>query len=244
MGIISTVSLSLPIIILAFTGLYGYRSFPALLLFYILAVGNNLLTEGYINANPVFVHNYGIINNLLETPLILLFLTYFSHSTKLNRQIRMLIGAIIIYEAIIVAMLGFTVKAITVTIGSGLLLVLAFCIPFFMRQIRNTIMYRKATGKAAMISALLFSYGCFAILYLIFYVFKTQYRDDAFLVFFLATTLSSILMSIGIFIERKRVQKLNELLTTRKELSLIYNETKTATPLKAAILDFDKNQWN
>jgi hypothetical protein len=51
-------------------------------------------------------------------------------------------------------------------------------------------------------------------------------------------------MSIGIFIERKRVQKLNELKTTRKELSEIYNETKTAAPLKAAILDFDKDQWN
>ena len=95
-----------------------------------------------------------------------------------------------------------------------------------------------------MISALLFGYGCFAILYLIFYIFKTQYKADAFLVFFLATTLSSILMSIGIYIERKRVQKLNELKVTRKELSAIYDGTETAAGLRTAILDFDRDQYN
>jgi hypothetical protein len=244
MGFISTVSLSLPIVMMIGTKLFRYRSFPALLLFYALAVGNNFLTEGYINADPGFIRYYGITNNLLEAPLILSFLTYFSTSPQLTRRMKMLIAAFIIYEVAIIAALGFTVKAITITIGSGLVLILSFCVPFFMRQTRNTIMYRKATGKALIAAALLFAYGCFAILYMVFYIFKTPYKADSFLIFFLATTLSSVLMSIGIFIERKRVQKLNELITTRKELSVIYNETKTAVPLKTAILDFDKDQWN
>ena len=53
-----------------------------------------------------------------------------------------------------------------------------------------------------------------------------------------------MLICAGIVIERKRVQKLNELKQTRKELSIIYKEKKTACSVKTAILDFDKNQWN
>jgi hypothetical protein len=78
-----------------------------------------------------------------------------------------------------------------------------------------------------------------------YYVFKTPYVADTFLVYFLVSTLSSLLMCTGIIIERKRVQKLNELLQTRKELSELYKEeTKTAAPLRTAMLDFDKDQWN
>ncbi len=49
---------------------------------------------------------------------------------------------------------------------------------------------------------------------------------------------------IGLAIERKRIQKLQELKVTRKELSTIYTETKRAAPLRTAILDFDRDQWN
>jgi len=35
---------------------------------------------------------------------------------------------------------------------------------------------------------------------------------------------------------------LNKLLQTRKELSDIYKDTKTAIPLRTAMLDFDKDQ--
>jgi hypothetical protein len=244
MGIVSTVSLSLPVVMLITMKLYGYRSFPALLLFYAIAVGNNFLTEGYINADPGFIRYYGIINNLLEAPLILSFLTYFSTSPSLTRRMKIIIAVFVVYEIIIIAIMGFTVNAITITIGSGLLLILGFCSTFFMRQTRVTIMYRKATGKALMLASLLFVYGCFAILYLMFYIFRTPFKADSFLIFFLATTISSLLMCLGISIERKRVQKVNELITTRKELSVIYNETKTAVPLRTAILDFDKDQWN
>jgi hypothetical protein len=77
-----------------------------------------------------------------------------------------------------------------------------------------------------------------------YYVFKTPYVADTFLVYFLVATFSSLVMCAGIFLERKRVQKLNELKVTRKELSAFYPETKTAAPLRTAMLDFDKDQWN
>jgi hypothetical protein len=51
-------------------------------------------------------------------------------------------------------------------------------------------------------------------------------------------------MCIGLVIERKRIQKLQELKVTRKELSAIYTDTKRAAPLRTAMLDFDRDQWN
>jgi hypothetical protein len=87
-----------------------------------------------------------------------------------------------------------------------------------------------------------------------YYIFKAhigadgkvneQYMNDTFLIYFIAASLSSIIMCIGLTIERKRIQKLQELKVTRKELSTIYTETKRAAPLRTAILDFDRDQWN
>lgn len=105
-------------------------------------------------------------------------------------------------------------------------------------------MHHKATGKAIIAAALLFAYGCYTIIYMMYYVFKTPHVADTFLVYFLVATFSSFLLCAGIIIERKRVQKLYELKQTRKELLDIYKDTKTAAPLRTAILDFDKDQWN
>ena len=243
MGLVSTIALSLPILTIIATKLYGYRSFPALLIYYTIAVGDNFLTQGYIRADTSFIRYYGIINNLLETPLILIFLTYFSTSAALTRKIKILIAAFAVYEIIIVLIFGLTRNAITITIGCGLLLILSFCIIFFVRQTKITIMHRKATGKALIAGSFLFSFGCYSIIYLMYYIFKTP-KAETFLVYFFVTIFSSMLICAGIVIERKRVQKLNELKQTRKELSVIYKENTPTVPIKTITLDFDQEQWN
>ena len=243
MGLISTIALSLPILTIIATKLYGYRSFPALLFYYIIVIGDNFLTQGYIHSDAAFIRYYGIVNNLLETPLILIFLTYFSSSALLTRKMKILTVAFSVYEIIIVSMFGFTRNAITITTGCGLLLILSFCVIFFARQTKITIMHRKSTGKALIAGSFLFSFGCYSIIYLMYYIFKTP-KAETFLVYFLVTTFSSILICAGIVIERKRVQKLNELKQTRKELSIVYKETTQAVPIKTITLDFDREQWN
>ena len=243
MGVVSTIALSLPILTIIATKLYGYRSFPALLLYYAIAVGDNFLTQGYIQVDKAFIRYYGVTNNLLEVPLILFFLTYFSTSAQLTKRMKILIMAFSVYEIIIVSILGFTRSAITITIGSGLLLILSFCVIFFVRQTKITIMHRKATGKALIAGSFLFSFGCFSIIYLMYYIFKTP-KADTFVIYFLVTTFSSVLICAGIVIERKRVIKLNELKQTRKELSIVYKENTPTVPIKKIPLDFDQEQWN
>ncbi|MBK5272484.1 MAG: hypothetical protein JJE22_15895 [Bacteroidia bacterium] len=113
-------------------------------------------------------------------------------------------------------------------------------------------MHHKASGKAIMTSALLFAYGCYSIIYLLYYVFKTHIEngvlkqkelDVTVLIYFVVTTLSTVLMCAGLIIERKRIQKLNELKQTRKELSIIYQDA-SHIPVRTVALDFDREQWN
>lgn len=244
MGFISSIALFLPIFFILALRLGGYRSFPALLIYYISVFIYNLLTERYIIAHTDIVHYWGITNNLLDVPLMLSFLTYFSTSPAFTRSMKITILAFVLFETIVITIKGLNVDALTIILGPGLLIVFGFCLSFFIRQTKITIMHRKATGKSLIAASLLFAYGCYTIIYLMYYVFKTPYVADTFLVYFLVATFSSLLMCAGIIIERKRVQKLNELKTTRKELSDIYKNANTAAPARVAMLDFDKEQWN
>lgn len=244
MGIISSIALFLPIFLIIAFRLGAYRSFPALLIYYVIVFFQNILTQGYIKANHDTVYYLSIINNLLDAPLMLFFLTYFSSSPAFTQKMKFGILAIISFEAIVVSLKGFTIDAITITIGPCLLVVVFFCAYFFIRQAKITIKHDKASGKAIVAASLLFAYGCYAIIYLMYYVFKTPYVADTFLVYFLVATLSSLLLCAGLIIERKRIQKLNELKQTRKELLDIYSDDKPTVTLRAAVLDFDADQWN
>ncbi|HRG83104.1 MAG TPA: hypothetical protein PLO99_11365, partial [Chitinophagaceae bacterium] len=127
----------------------------------------------------------------------------------------------------------------------GVALILALSTYFFIRQTKIAITHRKATGKAVIAASLLFAYGCFGLIYLMYYVFRSTDVEDIFLIFFMVSTFSSLMLSVGIYIEEKRIRKLNELRVTRRELSNIYAGEKKAVPLRrTALLDFDRDQWN
>jgi hypothetical protein len=253
MGIVSSVALLLPIIFILVFRISGYRSFPVLLIYYSSIFIYNLLTEGYIKTNHNVVHYWGLINNLLDAPLILLFLTYLSTSKKFTRGIIMVIAAFVLFEILVVSLAGLNTDSVTIILGPGLLLVFGVCLFYFIRLAKLIVEHKKFTGRALIASSLLFAYGCYGIIYLIYYILKShinngvinqQHVADTFLVYFFASTFSSIMMSIGLIFESKRIHKLFELKITRKELSTIYTETKRDAPLRTAMLDFDKNHWN
>jgi hypothetical protein len=245
MGFISTVALFLPILCILLLRLGAYKTFPALLIYYSSVFIYNLFTEGFIRADRSVIHYWGISNNLLDIPLLLTFLIYFSSSNEFTKRIKYLIWGFILFEAIVVAIFGLNVNAITIILGPGIIIAIAFSMVFFIRQTKITIMHRKATGKALMAASLLFAYGCYGIIYLMYYIFKTKYTDDAFLIYFLVATLSSLLITAGIIVERKRIRKLSELKITRRELSNVYaHEKKPIAAIRPLMLDYDRDQWN
>lgn len=229
LGIISTLALFTPVVIVIVERMYRYKSFLALLIYYSLAVIYNLMSENIIPLPAHVVSKSGIINNLLDTPLILLFLISFCGSDLMIRRIQASIIIFIVYELVIITIMGLTVETSTYVLGPGILLTLVFSSYLLLRYIRTAILHSKARGKAMMLAAVLFSYGCFSLIYLFYYILKTPYVEDSFLVYFLVTILSSTLMSSGLLIERNRIQKLDELKTTRKELNEFFSPDANKT---------------
>jgi hypothetical protein len=224
LGIISSISLCLPVLLILFMRLSTYKTFPALAIYYLIVFIYNVLTEGYISAHTNVIHYLGLSNNLVDAPLMLFFLTYFSTSNEMTKKMHYLILALIAFAMIILALNGFSIDSITIIMAPGLLAVFSFCCYFFIRQTRITIMHGKSAGKALIVASLLFAYGCYAIIYLMYYIYKTEYIEDTFIIYHMVTTFSSLLLCAGIIIEKKRVQKLEELKITRKELELVYKK--------------------
>lgn len=242
MGLVSSIALFLPVVLIIAMRLSVYKSFPALMIYYFFVFTYNLLTEGYVPASNNAVYYWGLINNLADAPLMLFFLTYFSPTPLFTKRIRISILLFILFEAVVIGLRGFNVDSITIIMAPGLLSVFSLSMYFFVRHTRIAVMYRKSTGKALITASLLFAYGCYGIIYLMYYVFKTPYKGDTFLIYFLVTTFSSLLMCAGILTEKKRVEKLEELKIARKELSIIYKDSRHGQPLRPA--PFEKERFN
>ena len=244
LGFIALISLALPIILMIGFRLASYRTFPALLISILFAFVYNLLNLGYVQVSKDVITNLNFWNNMLDAPLMLLFLTYLSFSPLFAKKLRIGILAYLIFEISVIAIVGYNNQAMTIILGPGLAAVFLLCFAFFIRHTKITIMHKKASGRAIISAALLFAYGCYFLIYLMYYVLRTPHVADTYLVYFLSVIFSSLLLSAGILIERRRVRKLNELMITRKELSTIYNEPVKKTPFMDVILPFERDQWN
>ena len=224
-GLISAIALFLPIVIILTFRLAWYKSFPALLAYYFLVSVQTFLSLGLVGTDKNFIHTYGVLNNFLDAPLMLTFMTYFSKTATFRKRMKILIAALLLFELIVIVIVGFNVKAAIISMAPGLLMVLTFSLLFFIHQAKITVVYQKAAGKAFIAASLLFAYGGYSFIYVVYYLLKTQYKADTHIVYFLVTIFSSLLIAAGIFLERKRVKQLTELKIARKELKVIYGRS-------------------
>lgn len=222
MGLISSVVLILPIIIILTFRLAWYKSFPALLVYYFLVSGYNFLALDFVGTDKTFLYYYGVINNLLDAPLMLIFMTYFSRTAVFRKRMKLFIPIFVLFELVVIAIVGFSQDAATIVLAPGLTIILTLALIFFIHQVKITVVYQKAAGKALIAASLLFAYGGFGFIYIVYYLLKTPYKDDTLIVYYFVSIFSSLLISAGIFLERKRVRQLNELKITREELKVIY----------------------
>ena len=229
LGIISSITLFVPVALILILKLFSNRSFLALAICYFVVGVQNLLRQSVFGVPKVIYQSMSLVDNILEVPLMLLFLTFFSTSVLMSRRIITCIYVFIGFEAIILAIFGFNVKAIRIILGPDIALIVAISFSFFMRYVRLSVSNSKSIGKAVMAASVFISYAIFSIVYIFYYLAKNeQYQGDAELVYYLVSILSAILMTIGILVENKRFKKLGELRHTRKELATIYGEKKVA----------------
>jgi len=244
MGFISTIIFLVPVLTIILLRLNRFKCFLAAGIYYLLGFCNSLLKEGYINVPKQFSKTFEIGYNLLDMPLMFIFLAYFSTSINLGKKIRMSVLAFLAFEFIIVLAFGYNTKALTIILAPGLAAVLLFSAIFFVRQIKITIQHQRATGKALMLSSLLFAYGCYALIYVMYYLMKTQYINDIFVMYFIVSILSALILSIGMVVENKRIKKLKELKLVRKELSMVYGNGSTSKKVSAEIFTWNDDILN
>ncbi len=234
MGYISTVALVLPVALIFSLKLYKNKSLAFLMVYYFSAFIYNLMTEKLIDLPQSYVKGIGVTNNLLDIPLALLYLLYFTKSTSLRKKIHVAILSFAAFEILTTIFFGFSKDTVTIIMGPGILIVVGLSFAYFIDQIKAVIQFGKPAGKALMAASTLFLYGCFFIIYIFWYIIRTPDKQSAFLVYFYVVTLSSLLMCIGLVMEKKRFKMLDELNTTRKELSMLYPNEKVLFPRETA----------
>ena len=225
-GIISSVALFLPIIIIIFFGFFRYKNYLALLIYCLLSFVYILMTENILTTTGNFEKVWGIINNLLDVPLMLLFIMMFSTSAAQTFRLKVYLAVFVCFELIVIFIYGLSIKTITIVMGPGLALILIIGAYFFFMKVKQSIIHKKALGKAFLTAAIVFAYGCFSFIYIMHYILALPDISNIILIYHLVTIVYCSLLATGLIIEKKRVKKLGELRVTRKELMQFFNDEK------------------
>ena len=230
-GILSTLALFTPVFVIVVTKLIRYKQYLPLFIYCLLAFGFNLMTEHLITVPKNVQRFYGITNNLTDMPLMLGFLLFQIPSSVQKKRMKIILGAFIVFEIVLIFMSGITVKTITVTMGPGLVIVFGYSLFYFVYTVKRSFIHNKFVGKAIVASALTFAYGCFIIIYLMHYILNLKDLSSLFLIYYFITIIYCGVLSVGLYLENKRKRKLEELLITRRELMRFFSdEKKPAAP--------------
>lgn len=245
MGIISSVALLVPVIAIVAARLAHYATYPALLVYYLSVFLYNLMSQGQLPVSDTLIHYWGLTNNMLDAPLMLIFLSYLYPSGEFIQKMRWVTLGYVVYEVVVVTVLGYNLNAMTIILGPGIVIVAGFAVYFFARYAKQAIETMKSVGKAFIGASLLLAYGSYLLIYIMFYLVKTKEVADTFLLYYMVSVIASSLLTAGIFIEGRRVRKLRELHVTRRELHELYKDVKMGPPRRRVpMLDFDRELLN
>lgn len=222
-GVTATISMFLPVAAIVYYRLYNHRSLAALMVSYISTAVYNLMSEDVIHIPQGYLQNFGVVNNYLDIPLMLTALLFFCPIKQKQRTVHIVTIVFVSYELLIAILFGFNPKAVVYIMGPGLTLILVYAFYLFVRHIKMTIEFGKNAGRTLMLVSILFAYGCYALVYYFYYIQKTPAVTDVFLLYFISTLVSSIIMTIGLHLIRRRLKELQEIKNTRRELALFFN---------------------
>ena len=233
-GFLSTLALFSPVFVILAFRLINYKKYFPLFFYCLFAFVYNLMSENYIPLPGNIQRIFGIMNNLLDPPLMLTFLLLCYTSSVQAKKMKILLGIFIGYEIVILALYGLSIKSITIIMGPGLLMIFGYALYFFVQTVKRSFIHKKILGKALMASAICFAYGCFFLIYIMHYVLALPDVEDIFLIYFISSIIFCSLLTAGLVIESKRQRKLEELLITRKELIRFFaDEKKPVVPKKS-----------
>ncbi|MDQ6610415.1 MAG: hypothetical protein M3Y85_11405 [Bacteroidota bacterium] len=220
-NITSILCFSLPILVIVLFRLYRHLSLIALVFYYALTLIHCLFAQS-IPPVPNFANKIDVLYGFIELPLLLASLLFFCGNRQGHQFMKNLIAGFMIYELLVALYFKFAPEAIVYIMAPGLLVVLGYATFLFVRQVKFTFVHVKNPGRVVMLSAILFSYSCYAF---VFYAYFIQHQTDVasiYYMYFVSSTIASVLMSIGLFMMRHRIKELQELKVVRKELQMVF----------------------
>jgi hypothetical protein len=183
---------------------------------------HNLMAENIILVSKETLQNFGVVNNYLDVPLMLTGMLMFC-TEKWKQQI--VITSMICFSAYeLVILFQYQLQPVSskYIMGPGIVLIVFYSLYLFINNIKSTIVQGKGVGKTLMITAILFAYGCYFLVYLFAFIQRTSNRQDVYIIYYLASIIFSVLMAAGLIWVKKRLREIKEVQTTRKELSVFF----------------------
>jgi len=123
LGIISSIALFVPVALIIILKLFPNRSFLALATCYFIVGAQNLMRQSAFDIPKSVYQPMSLVDNILDAPLMLMFLIFFSSSALITKRIKTCIYGFLGFEAIVLAILGFNVRAIRIILGPDIVLV-------------------------------------------------------------------------------------------------------------------------
>lgn len=203
LGLLSTFILLVPIILMLIKRSSWNTWFIPLVICFLLLFCTGLINNGFIDFGEKTNAALVTCSIVFQAPLIIIFLNYFGLNPEMKKAIQVSLISYLIGGAVFLAINGINGQTIGLILGTGISLVLIYGIIIFIRQIKESIHSRKQTGKAFMISAVVFAYACYFFIYLMNFVFDSSEKAEIILLFQLTTIVSTLLASIGIVINVK-----------------------------------------
>jgi hypothetical protein len=197
-GVISILLLVLSASMLILNFKEGRYSFAALAFYLIQIILINLFTLKVLQPGGRTTYYIGVLNNLLDAPLILIFLMYFAKTDKAIKLIKITIASFIAYQLLIWVALGMNNQSLTLIIGPGLFIVTAFSCYFFVDLMRTSSFHKKDVGLGFIAGGLVFTYLCFLFIYVIFYIMKSPHIKDIYTIYHVTFIIWCLTLIIGI----------------------------------------------
>ena len=221
LGIASAVAFLLPPIIIFYSRLFNI-SLLALIAYFLLVATYNLMGENLIVVSAEARKTTGVIANYLDVPLMLISMLMFCTEKWKKNMITTTVILFLVYELVIFLQYRIHPDSSKYIMGPGIIVVLLFSLYFFLLHIKNTIVHGKGIGKTLMTAGILFAYGCYFLVYVFAYIIKTSERADVFIIYYVASIIFSLLVAAGLIWIKNRAKKIEELQTTRRELTMFF----------------------
>ena len=220
-GLSSILCFGLPVLAIILFKLYRHTSLIALAVYYLLTI-THCLYAGNIPPVPDFQSSFDIAYSYVEIPLILTSLLFFCYGHPRKQIIQKIIIGFIAYEVLISLYFRFSPDATLYIVAPGLFLVVGYTSFLLLRQLKFTMIHGKNIGRVLMLSAILFSYCSYALVFYTYFIQKQTDIRSIYSLYFISSTIAAILMSAGLFMMRHRIKELQELKIVRKELQMVF----------------------